>query len=67
MMETQMLIGRIVLFILTVIIAYHIAFNNTPELKGVQNAWLYRASYGMMVWRGLGYIAFSVFGLFPME
>lgn len=65
--ETQMLIGRIVILAACSAISWYIAFRRTPELDGVENATLYRVSYGMLVLRGFGIIAFTIFGLFPME
>lgn len=66
-MLTQMLVGRILLLIICGGISYYGAFRRTPELNGVENAWIYRASYGMMILRGLAVIAFDGFGLFPLE
>jgi len=65
--EIQNLIGRIVIAAVCSILSWYIAFRQTPELDGVKNACLYRTSYGMMVLRGMGFIAFTIFNLFPME
>lgn len=63
--EMQMLIGRIVALAICSGLSWYVAFRQTPELDEVENAWLYRVSYGMLMLRGFGYIAFDIFGLFP--
>lgn len=66
-MRTQMLIGRILILIISIAVAYYVAFRQTPELDNVENRWVYRVSYGMLILRALGFIAFDSFGLFPLE
>lgn len=63
--ETQMLIGRIVVLAICSSLSWYMAFRQTPELDNVKNAGLYRMSYGMLMLRGFGYIAFEILGLFP--
>lgn len=62
----HMLIGRGLLLILSFIIGWYVAFKNTPELDRVENAWIYRLSYGMLIVRGFAYIFFDAFELFPL-
>ena len=62
-----MIIGRIFVFLLAAIIAAYAAFKETPELNEVENAWMYQLSYMMLIFRGLAYVAFDGFNLFPIE
>ena len=66
-MIDQMLAGRIVLLILSFIIAGYIAFKQTPELDEVENAFMYRMCYGLLIVRIFAYTFIDAFGLFPLE
>lgn len=61
------LTGRAIVLILSFIIGGWLAFKETPELDGVRNATFYRLCYMLVCMRGVGFIAFDLLGLFPLN
>lgn len=62
----DVIIGRLLLLVLTLIFSFGGAFKFTPELDDVKSAWIYRISVAMLIARGLAYIWFDIFNLFPL-
>jgi hypothetical protein len=58
--------GRLLLLIITLTVAMFGAFRFTPELDDVKNSFIYRVALAMMIARGLGYLWFDIFNLFPI-
>ena len=60
-------IGRILLGIVTLVVAGFYTHWTTQDLRTVPKALDYRIAYYMLVVRGLTFLWFDVFKLFPLE
>jgi hypothetical protein len=60
------MIGRLFILVIGCLMWGHFAFRQTPELDGVTNAEIYRASLFLLLLRGWGIICFDMFDLFPL-
>jgi len=60
-------LGRIILISIGIILSGYYAFKRTPELDGVDNAFMYRVSYGIVMLKGFCFIVFDLLHLFSGE
>lgn len=62
----DLVIGRWLTILASLGVAYVLAFRNTPELDGIENATFYRFAYAMVIMRGVAFLVFDSWGLFKL-